>query len=412
MNQQTAFAVFVAVLAAAVFGAAALLHEWVGEKPSPAGPAPAGASGGDVRRAEGAPSFLSPSPASWAIFRGDGRLFGRAAGEIPSRPALRWSFKTGDAIKSSPVIEGGRAFVGSFDSQLYAVDLDSGTQAWAYKAADAFEAPPLLAGGCVYAGSLDGVFHAVNAADGKLRWTFKAGAKIVGSANVLPGAGDGGIRGILVGSHDGKMYCLDPASGRPLWAFETESYVNGAPSVAAGKIVFGGCDARVRALSGEGEELLQADAGSYVPGSVPFDGRFAYAGVYEKELLCLDLSAGTVAWRYGDASSGSPFFSSPAVGTDRVLAGSQDRKLHCVNRRDGKGLWTFTAKGNVDGSPVICGGKVVFGSADGRLYVLRLADGSLDWSYEIGAPITASPAVAGGMILVGSEDGRLWAFGE
>jgi outer membrane protein assembly factor BamB len=154
------------------------------------------------------------------------------------------------------------------------------------------------------------------------------------------------------------------------------------------------------------------DAGSYVPASVAFDGRYAYAGVYEKELLCLDLAAGVVAWRYGDRENGSPFFSSPAVAPDRVLIGSQDRRLHCVNRRDGKGLWTFEARGAVDGSPVVCGDRVVFGSMDGRLHVLRLADGSLAWSTDLGAPVSSSPAVAGGVIVVGAEDGRIWAFGK
>jgi outer membrane protein assembly factor BamB len=157
---------------------------------------------------------------------------------------------------------------------------------------------------------------------------------------------------------------------------------------------------------------MQVDAGSYVPASVAFDGRRAYAGVYGNELLCADMVSGKVEWRYGDAENGSPFFSSPAVGADRVLIGSQDRRVHCVGRRDGKRLWTFETRGDVDGSPVICGSKAVFGSADGGLYVVNLSDGGLVWSHGIGSRLSSSPAVADGVIVIGAEDGSVHAFGN
>jgi hypothetical protein len=40
--------------------------------------------------------------------------------------------------------------------------------------------------------------------------------------------------------------------------------------------------------------------------------------------------------------------------------------------------------------------RVVVGSDDGRLYCVNLADGKERWAYEIGAPVTASPAAADG----------------
>ncbi len=84
--------------------------------------------------------------------------------------------------------------------------------------------------------------------------------------------------------------------------------------------------------------------------------------------------------------------------------------MHCVNRYDGKVVWTFQTLGEVDSSPVICGDKVIIGSEDGRLYLLRLSDGKQVWSYEIGQPVTSSPAVAKGMVVVGSDDGYVYAF--
>jgi outer membrane protein assembly factor BamB len=136
----------------------------------------------------------------------------------------------------------------------------------------------------------------------------------------------------------------------------------------------------------------------------------AYFGHYENEVLCVDLRAGEVAWRFKDRPFA--YFSSPAVVGERVLIGGRDKRLHCLNTQDGKETWAFSARGKIDSSPVVCGDKVVVGSDDGRLYLVGLADGKERWNYEIGKPITASPAVVDGQVIVGSEDGSVYAFGR
>ena len=105
-----------------------------------------------------------------------------------------------------------------------------------------------------------------------------------------------------------------------------------------------------------------------------------------------------------------PFFSSPAVGKDRIVVGCRDRSLHCIGREDGKVIWTFPTRRKIDGSPVICGDKVVFGSGDGRVYMVRLADGKEVWQYELGRAIVSSPAISDGMIVIGSNDKNVYAF--
>jgi outer membrane protein assembly factor BamB len=138
-------------------------------------------------------------------------------------------------------------------------------------------------------------------------------------------------------------------------------------------------------------------------------------GHYGSAFLCIDLDAGKTLWTYRDRRF--PFFSSPALGADRVVVGSRDRRVHCLDRRTGKALWTFRTRGKVDGSPVICDNKVLVGSEDGRLYLLQLADGRELWSYTIGKPVASSPAItpapgrAGSVAIVGADDGYVYAFG-
>jgi outer membrane protein assembly factor BamB len=129
----------------------------------------------------------------------------------------------------------------------------------------------------------------------------------------------------------------------------------------------------------------------------------------DNEFLCVDLNLGTNIWKFRDRSF--PYFSSPAVTKDRVIFGGRDKQLHCVNRADGKRIWTFAARGKVDSSPVVCGDKVLVGSSDGRLYIVSLKDGKELWSYELGQPVESSPAVADGKMVIGCDDGSVYCFG-
>ena len=135
-------------------------------------------------------------------------------------------------------------------------------------------------------------------------------------------------------------------------------------------------------------------------------------GHYNQAVVRVDLAGQTIVWEYRAEGQGGAFFSSPAIGSDRVVVGSRDEFLHCLNRETGEKLWTFRTRGNVDSSPVIAGDAVIFGSDDGRLYRVDLASGRETWTYEIGGTLTGSPAVAGGCVFIGSEDGRIYAFGE
>jgi outer membrane protein assembly factor BamB len=352
---------------------------------------------------------LAAIDAHWPIYRGDPSLRGQAQGHLPAEPVLLWSYKTHDVVTASPVLGHGRVYVGSFDEHLYALDLRDGRMVWRYRAQDAVEAPALLREGKVLVGSMDGVLHALDAQAGHLFWTFRTDDKIAGGAN-------GGIllgKGMLwVGSHDSTLSCLDEA-GHLLWRVETQSYVNGTPALWKDCVVFGGCDAMLYVVDGRsGTVMAKVDVGSHIAASPAVDRDRAYVGHFGNQLVCVDLLAGKVVWRYDTGRDGGPFFSSPAVTDDCVVAGSQDRKVHCVRKEDGAPRWTFQTHGKVDASPVVCGDRVVVASCDGRLRILRLLDGKLMWFFDLGSPLIASPAVAGGYIVVACEDGRVCAFGK
>ena len=158
-----------------------------------------------------------------------------------------------------------------------------------------------------------------------------------------------------------------------------------------------------------GKKQKEIEAGAYIAASGALvDGRL-YVGHYENAFLCVDLREGKIAWSYKDRAF--PYFSSPAVTTDRVIVGGRDKRLHCLKRATGEPVWVFATRGKVDSSPVVAGDRIVVGSDDGRLSIVSLAEGKELWNYEIGQPVQSSPAVVDGAFIVGCDDGSVYCFG-
>lgn len=356
------------------------------------------------------PVAAAPNPAvkgpDWPMFRGNPTLTGVTTATLPTNLTLAWKFNTHGAVSSSPAVVGDRVYIGSASSNLFALNLADGQKIWSFTASGPIEASPLVLDGRVYIGDINTNFYALDAATGRPVWSFGLEDKVKSSANwVTTPAG----KAILVGGYDYKLYSLNPDNGRTNWVFETGNYINGTPAVGAGLTAFGGCDAVVHVVDVvTGKKQKEIDAGAYIAASGALVDGHLYVGHYENEVLNVDLEAGVVTWKYRDRSF--PYFSSPAVTTNRVIFGGRDKRLHCVDRATGKGLWTFATRGKVDSSPVVAGDDVIVGSDDGRIYRVGLVDGLERWNYEVGQPVQSSAAVVAGHLLIGSDDGNLYCF--
>jgi outer membrane protein assembly factor BamB len=338
-------------------------------------------------------------------------LAGVAPGAASDALRPLWSVTTGGPIKSSAAVGGGTVYVGSSDQHVYALDVATGATRWSYKTGGPVEASPLLHAGVLYAGSGDGVVYALDALTGALRWKYQTGDKILGGANLATLA-DGRER-IVVGSYDYQLHGIDPKTGQRAFAVMTGNYVHPVPAVEGNRVVFGACDGVLRIIDAtDGKSLGEVKVGSYMAGSVALEGKgrdlTVYLGHYGNEVVGIDVEAAAVFWTYKGGDF--PYFSSPAIGLDRIVIGGRDRHVHALAKETGVSLWDFPTEGRVDGSPVIVDGRVVIGSTDGRLYLLRLRDGALLWSRDLGAAVSASPAVAAGRVYIGGEDGRMSAF--
>ncbi len=64
-------------------------------------------------------------------------------------------------MTSSPGVAGGVVYVGSWDSDVHALDASSGELRWRYQTGDDVWSSPAVAGGVVYVGSLDDYVYAI-----------------------------------------------------------------------------------------------------------------------------------------------------------------------------------------------------------------------------------------------------------
>lgn len=350
-------------------------------------------------------AFQYPSLADWPMHRGDPQLSGYSKMVAVELPSEAWSFSAGKPVKGGAAIGAGKVYVGDDAGTVHALRLDSGREEWSFKTEGPVEATPLLLGGLVLVGSGDGKLYALDAATGAKRWEYETGDKIMGGANTAKSP-DGKADWVFVGSYDALLHCVDAATGKAVWTLSTDNYINGTPALLpGGELIFGGCDAQLRVVSGaDGKQLREIEAEAYIASSVAVasDGG-AYVGHYGNLVLGLNAKEAKVEWRYRDRNF--PYLSSAAVAGERIFIGGGDKRLHCIERLTGKGIWQFATRGKVDGSPVVCDQTVVVGSADGRLYGVAVGDGSERWALDLGSPVAASPAVSDGWIIIGTEDG-------
>ena len=86
------------------------------------------------------------------------------------------------------------------------------------------------------------------------------------------------------------------------------------------------------------------------------------------------------------------------ISEGRVFFGSSvDHQVHCVDLESGAPVWSFVTGGPVRLAPTVSGDRLLFGSDDGRVYCVDKRDGSLHWQRRV-APLEEWLLARGEMI--------------
>ena len=278
----------------------------------------------------------------------------------------RWSFSTGDRIKSDPLFHKGVVYFSSYDGAVYARNAKSGEPIWRFperateeKEEDNFEAVEKEEADTIY-----------SVADEPRRGRRK-------SKNPPPKTGSFSYSSPLIvgnsmyiGNLDHRLYALDIRTGRMQWRFKTEAPVTSTPRSYDGKLYFGSNDGNVYALDIRRRKLL---------------------------------------WK-----SKTQFWvnSSAFVEGDTLFIGSNDKNLYSLNRETGHALWSFEAKGSVVSAPIVYKDLIITAgsSDDGQVYAVNKSTGKLAWLYKTNGKIDSDPVLSGNQLFISSADGYLYAF--
>lgn len=340
--------------------------------------------------------FRAASAQTVPMFRGSLQHTGVYSGSgVPSFSKVKWKFHTHGQVISSPAISGGMAYVGSTDGNLYAVDLESGTQKWKFSTKVRVTSSPAVDNGVVFFASYDGNFYAVDALSGQLKWKFQtagerrfAGRNLHGiqpSGETMPDPFDFYLSSpavwngaVYFGSGDGNVYALDAATGALKWKFQTGSVVHASPALADGIV---------------------------------------YIGSWDSYFYAIDAVSGKEKWRFKTGEDPKIYNqvgiqSSAAVADGVVYFGCRDSNLYAVDAATGKQKWLFNNKGSwVITSPAVQDGKVYFSTSDsGAFFVVDAGSGAQIHAAKYIWPMFSSPAISGKTLYIGSHDGKLRAI--
>ena len=280
----------------------------------------------------------------------------------------KWKAPLGSPVRASPGVKDGRIYIGDVDGKFHCVDAANGKILWA------FEAKQEIVSGCnffeekILFGSNDGCLYSLTK-EGKQEWLFSIDQPINGSPAVADGysfvagcdeilhvvdlktgkevgqVGIGGPAGstaavaektVFVGTMANQVIAIDltkPTAPTKLWTFEAakrQQPFYSSAAITESLVLLGSRDKRLYALDRKsGKEVWSFATDGMVDGSAVVVGTTVYLGGSSSDgnFYCLDLKTGT---KRQELNLNSAVTSSPAVGPNAILVGTEKGTLYCL----------------------------------------------------------------------------------
>jgi outer membrane protein assembly factor BamB len=411
------------------------------------------ASGPD---AAGTPDPPSPSRAygtsgGWPMFMADNNHTGHVSAPVPMDSSTLWSLTiAGLKPTNSPVVYGGLAFIGSGDTKVRGVDIDTGKVVWTVSSSGPVSATPTAYDGDLYFGSDDGYAYSFDIATQTRNWKVDLGATEIYSTPTV----NAGM--VLIGTHTlqySNFFALRTSDGSTIWNLTMDGETNfwGFKSSAAvnGDRVYVGDGAGVLYCVdadgfADGNDGITSEPDASAPHAdiiwrTALDSAIIGSPTLAEGFVFIGSSAG---WYYKiDSSDGSELYKVrlgsgeyPSISTTPsyhngtlFITSKRDRgagltggSVYAIDTQTDAILWRFNITQTlIESSPVITNEYLFFAARDSKIYCLRTdpnrENERLFWSKDVGSPVTSTAAIAHGRIFIARPDpygdGKLIAFG-
>jgi outer membrane protein assembly factor BamB len=287
-----------------------------------------------------------------------------------------WSYDSHRCVAASPAVDDHLVFESflnpppcnrtpssSLTGEVIAFHAGSGRVAWHVQIGPS-ESSPLVDGGRVYVGDWSGKEYAFDEHTGKLLWSTALRGQVKGGASVTG-------RRLFVGDYSGHLSALDTRTGRIVWQasaqprFGSTGNFYATPAVAYGRVYIGATDGKMYSFGASTGDLRWSQStGGYVYSSASVWRDRVFVGSYSHQFTCFDAATGNVKWQF---TADGPISGSSTVVAGRVYFATLAGTTYALDARTGAKLWTFP-----DGkyTPVVADGHRLYLVGYTRIYGL------------------------------------------
>lgn len=215
---------------------------------------------------------------------------------------VHWQLGTG-ASETSPLVVGGRLYVGDWTGEVYSVNVSTGKVEWRFHAGGAVKDAIAYDGGRLFFGGYDGYAYCLDAATGRLVWRTPSDRSIIGSHGTFYSSPAVAYSRVYIGSTDDNVYSYGERTGRLRWVFHTAGYVYGSPAVWQHRILVGSYDGTFYALdAATGAKLWSFHANGPISGSATVVDGIVYFATLNRRTYALDVRTGKLVWSFHDGA--------------------------------------------------------------------------------------------------------------
>ena len=336
--------------------------------------------------------YASPAVVGNRVYISSARLGLREFGRIycfdADSGAIVWKYE-GNGYRptfSSPVVSGNYLVCGeglhtTRDARIICLDARTGQELWSHRTGSHVECTPVIAGGKVYVGAGDDGYYCLAlepAEPGKAQVIWHQPGDRYPDAETSLAVHEGKVYAGL--GFGGKALCvLDAETGEEEARLELTYPAFSPPAIANGKLYIGTGDGDYVKVGTRGQvrcidlKTLKTDwtfeTGNAVLGAIAITGDRLFFGCQDMHLYALDLSGNLIGkWNAQAAINGAP-----AVGAKHIYVITRTGTLAAIHRQSMNFAWGAKLKGEDDslfiGSPVVARGHVYLGTDTGFLCV-------------------------------------------
>lgn len=329
-----------------------------------------------------------------------------------------WMYSSDANVISTPVVLSTNDYVvfGNQNGKIEALDLETGKLKWTYKTGGPIFSSPAELNGEIAVGSTDGHIYYLNE-NGKLLWKLKTGAAVLGSPVI-------DNHTIFIGSSDHRFRAISIEGKQVMFSYDSlKGPVTSKPVIYKNVVLFGAWDTYLYAFDlntkqlkwkwNNGSSLINYSPAACIP--VVHDD-VVYVVAPDRFLSAIDINTGKTLWRTKEATVRE----SIGISEDGKLIYGKTMQDTVVAFRTNKEkpelAWKMHVGYGYEHSPSMLiekNGKVYFGTRNGVVYCINPSNQKIVWAYKIdNSMVNMVNVLDNKQIIASTMDGKIGLLRE